>query len=366
MCGIFGYIGEGDSVKICLDGLKLLEYRGYDSAGIAGILDGEMHCYKEIGTISNLEKILEKRMSPMKLAIAHTRWATHGKPSQLNAHPHFDHSGAIAIVHNGILENHHSLREMLKKEGIQFQTETDSEVIAQLIAHFYEGDFLAAVQQALSLMQGFWGIAAIHKDHPDQIIATAKENPIAIGLSPRFQESFIASDFHAFHRNDLDIYFLKNDQVAVIGKGAIEIFEGNLKIEKTPERLELQKQTISKEGYSHFMIKEIFEQAQTIRSSFHGRFIQDFGTAEFENLSLTPKELLSVRRILILGCGTSWHAGCVAALQLEHLARIPTQAEISSEFRYKNPIVSEDTLVIAISQSGETLDTLAAARFNFH
>ncbi|HSX12054.1 MAG TPA: glutamine--fructose-6-phosphate transaminase (isomerizing) [Rhabdochlamydiaceae bacterium] len=362
MCGIFGYIGDGDSVKICLDGLKLLEYRGYDSAGIAGILNGEMHCYKEIGTISNLEKILEKRMSPMNLAIAHTRWATHGKPSQINAHPHFDHSGAIAIVHNGILENHHALREMLKKQGVHFQTETDSEVIAQLIAHFYEGDFLAAVQHALSLMQGFWGIAAIHKNHPDQIIATAKENPIAIGLSSRFKESFVASDFHAFHRNDLDIYFLKDDEIAVIGKGAIEIFDGDLKVNKTPERVELQKQAISKEGYNHFMIKEIFEQAQTIRSSFHGRFIQDFGTAEFESLSLTTKELLAVNRILILGCGTSWHAGCVAALQLEHMARIPTHAEISSEFRYKNPIISEDTLVIAISQSGETLDTLAAVR----
>ncbi|HSX04170.1 MAG TPA: glutamine--fructose-6-phosphate transaminase (isomerizing), partial [Rhabdochlamydiaceae bacterium] len=362
MCGIFGYIGDGDSVKICLDGLKLLEYRGYDSAGIAGILDGKMHCYKEIGTISNLEKILEKHISPLKLAIGHTRWATHGKPSQINAHPHFDHSGNIAIVHNGILENHHSLREMLKKHGAEFQTETDTEVIVQLIAHFYEGDFLLAIQQALSLMQGFWGIAAIHKDHPDQIIATAKENPIAIGLSPGLKEAFVASDFHAFHRNDLDIYFLKNDEVAVIGKGAIEIFEGSLKINKMPERLELQKQTISKDGYNHFMIKEIFEQAQTIRSSFHGRFIQDFGTAEFENLSFTAKDLLSVRRILILGCGTSWHAGCVAALQLENLARIPTQAEISSEFRYKNPIISEDTLVIAISQSGETLDTLAAVR----
>ncbi len=362
MCGIFGYIGDGDSVKICLDGLKLLEYRGYDSAGIAGILDGKMHCYKEIGTISNLEKILEKRMTPLKLAIAHTRWATHGKPSQINAHPHFDASGAIAIVHNGILENHHSLREMLKKQGVQFQTETDSEVIAQLISHFYTGDFLNAVQQALSLMQGFWGIAAIHKDHPDQIIATAKENPIAIGLSPRFKEAFIASDFHAFHRHDLDIYFLKNDEVAVIGKGAVEIFEGTAKINKTPERLEMQKQHISKEGYTHFMLKEIFEQAHAIRSSFHGRFIQDFGTAEFENLLFTPQELLAVRRILILGCGTSWHAGCVAALQLENIARIPTHAEISSEFRYKNPLISEDTLVIAISQSGETLDTLAAVR----
>lgn len=362
MCGIFGYIGGGDSIKICIDGLKLLEYRGYDSAGIAGIREGEMHCYKEIGTISNLEKILEKRMRPLDLAIAHTRWATHGKPNQINAHPHFDQTGDIAIVHNGVLENHHSLREMLKKRGHQFQTDTDSEVIAQLIGHFYQGDFLSAVQQALSLMQGFWGIAAIHKSHPDQIIATAKENPIAIGLCRRLKEAFVASDFHAFHRSDLDIYFLKNHEVAVIGKETITIFEGLLKIDKVPERLEIQKFDTSKNGYDHFMMKEIFEQPQTIKSSFHGRFIQDFGTAEFENLNFTSQQLLSVKRILILGCGTSWHAGCIAALQMENIARIPTHAEISSEFRYRNPIISEDTLVIAISQSGETLDTLAAVR----
>lgn len=362
MCGIFGYIGSGNSIKICIDGLKLLEYRGYDSAGIAGIADGEMHCFKEMGTISNLEKILEKRMRPLDLAIGHTRWATHGKANQVNAHPHFDTTGTIAIVHNGVLENHNSLREMLKKKGSTFQSDTDSEVIAQLISHFYQGDFLAAVQQALSLMEGFWGIAAIHKNHPDQIITTAKENPIAIGLSRGQNEAFVASDFHAFHRSDLDIYFLKNDEVAVVSKGTIDIFEGNLKIEKNPEKIELQKYEISKNGYEHFMLKEIFEQPQTIRSSFHGRFIQDFGTAEFENLSFTSSDLLAVRRILILGCGTSWHAGSIAASQLENIARIPTHAEIASEFRYRNPIISEDTLVIAISQSGETLDTLAAVR----
>lgn len=365
MCGIFGYISKESSqtLKTCLDGLKLLEYRGYDSAGIAGVYRGELHCFKEKGNISSLEKILENKMMPLELAIGHTRWATHGKPSKANAHPHFDHSGSIAVVHNGILENHNSLREMLKAKGFIFKSDTDSEVIAQLISHFYEGDFLSSVQKALTLMHGFWGIAVIHKNHPGQIIATAKENPIVIGMNQRQHEAFVSSDLHAFNHRDLDFYFLKNHEVAVISKDKVDIFdETSTILTKVPEQLEIPKFNLSKNGFDHYMLKEIFEQPQTIYGAFHGRLIQDYGTAEFDNFSLTSNELMAVRRILILGCGTSWHAGCIAASQLENIARIPTQAEIASEFRYKNPIISEDTLVIAISQSGETLDTLAAVR----
>lgn len=362
MCGIFGYIGPRNSAKICIEGLKHLEYRGYDSAGISGIFEGQLLTHKEAGKVQALEDSLP---DPLRLdvAIAHTRWATHGKASKENAHPHFDQSNSVAVVHNGIIENHDALRKMLMGKGFAFKSDTDSEVIAQLISYFYKGDLLEAVQKSLAQLKGFWGIALIHKDHPDQIIAAAKENPIAVALNHARKEALVSSDANAFNAPDLDVLFLQNDEVAVITREGAHVFDQHSsRIDKQTERLGLENQTISKNGFEHFMLKEIFEQPQTIQQAFHNRFIADFGTAEFEGLKFTPKELLSVRRILILACGTSWHAGCIAASMLEDKARIPTQAEIASEFRYKNPIVSEDTLVIAISQSGETLDTIAAVR----
>ncbi|MBS0616062.1 MAG: glutamine--fructose-6-phosphate transaminase (isomerizing) [Verrucomicrobia bacterium] len=361
MCGIFGYIGPDDAADICLTGLKKLEYRGYDSAGLAGIVDGELLYCKEVGKIRNLEQAWVPKK--LDLAIAHTRWATHGAPSKDNAHPHFDQHLHIAVVHNGIIENHHQLREMLKNEGVTFRSDTDSEVIAQLIAHFYEDDFIAAFQRAISLLQGFWAIAAIHKNHDDYIITSARENPLAIGHRPHTQECFISSDPNAFAHTDLDVIFLKNDEIAVVRSDQIEVFDGSFaRIEKVVEKLTLENMSQSKEGFEHFMLKEIFEQGQTITKAIHSRFIEEFGTVEFENFAFSPQELQSVKRILILACGTSWHAGSLAALLLEDKARIPTHAEIASEFRYRNPIISEDTLVIAISQSGETLDTIAAVR----
>ncbi|MBS0652855.1 MAG: glutamine--fructose-6-phosphate transaminase (isomerizing) [Verrucomicrobia bacterium] len=363
MCGIFGYIGPRDPAHICITGLKHLEYRGYDSAGIAGIKQGEMFSCKEVGKLFALETALQKTSVNLDLAIAHTRWATHGKPTVENAHPHFDQQQAIAVVHNGIIENHFALREMLQTEGKQFYSDTDTEVIAQLVSHYYTGDLLSAVQQALGQLRGFWGIAVIHKDHPNQIIAAARENPIAIGYNPTRLEAFVSSDANAFGEKDLDVMFLRNDEIAVITPDKVEVFDHSATIvQKTTEKLGHESFSISKNGFDHFMLKEIFEQPQTIQQAFHNRFIPDFGTAEFENLTLTPSDLLGVRRILILACGTSWHAGLIAASLLEDKARIPTQAEIASEFRYKNPIISENTLVIAISQSGETLDTVAAVR----
>ncbi|MBS0650104.1 MAG: glutamine--fructose-6-phosphate transaminase (isomerizing) [Verrucomicrobia bacterium] len=363
MCGIFGYIGPRDPAHICITGLKHLEYRGYDSAGIAGIKQGEMFSCKEVGKLFALETALQKTSVNLDLAIAHTRWATHGKPTVENAHPHFDQQQAIAVVHNGIIENHFSLREMLRTQGKEFYSDTDTEVIAQLVSHYYTGDLLAAVQQALGQLRGFWGIAVIHKNHPNQIIAAARENPIAIGYNPTRLEAFVSSDANAFGDKDLDVMFLRNDEIAVITPDKVEVFDHSASIvQKTTEKLGHESFSISKNGFDHFMLKEIFEQPQTIQQAFHNRFIPDFGTAEFENLTLTPSDLLAVRRILILACGTSWHAGLIAASLLEDKARIPTQAEIASEFRYKNPIISENTLVIAISQSGETLDTIAAVR----
>jgi glucosamine--fructose-6-phosphate aminotransferase (isomerizing) len=363
MCGIFGYIGPRNPAKVCLMGLKHLEYRGYDSAGLAGIIEGKIISCKTVGKIFSLESALQQQPIQLDLAIAHTRWATHGKPSKENAHPHFDENKTVAVVHNGIIENDFALREMLKAAGKVFYSDTDSEVIAQLIAHFYEGEILPAVQKTLSHLQGFWGIALIHKDHPNQIIAAARENPIAIGVNASRAEAYVSSDANAFSEANLDIMFLRNDEVALITPNNVEVFDQSFTpVQKNTERLESDAVTISKNGYPHFMLKEIFEQPQTIQQAFHNRLIPDFGTAEFENLTFTPSELLAIRRIVILACGTSWHAGQIAASLFEDKARIPTQAEIASEFRYKNPIISENTLVIAISQSGETLDTIAAIR----
>ena len=363
MCGIFGYIGPRNPSAICLKGLKQLKYRGYDSAGIAGILEGKIFACKEVGKLDSLEDALEKKPMRLDLAIAHTRWATHGKPSKENAHPHFDETESIAVVHNGIIENHFALREMLQAAGKKFYSDTDTEVIAQLISHFYEGEFLPAVQKALSLLHGFWGIALIHRDHPNQIIAAARENPIAIGFNPATSEAFISSDANAFSEPDLDVMFLRNNEIALIGPDKIEVFDqSSTLVQKHTERFEGGNTASSKNGYPHFMLKEIFEQPQTIQQAFHNRLVHEFGTAEFEDLNFSPSELLAVQRIVILACGTSWHAGGIAASLFEDKARIPTQAEIASEFRYKNPILSKDTLVIAISQSGETLDTLAAVR----
>lgn len=363
MCGIFGYIGPQSSAEICLEGLKKLEYRGYDSAGLVGIHQGKFHFCKEIGKIKSLELAWMQNPVHLSLAIAHTRWATHGKPSKENAHPHFDEHLKVAVVHNGILENHRPLRKMLQDLGVAFSTETDTEVIAQLIAHFYQGDLVSATQKALSLMQGFWGLAIIHKDHPHQMIAVAKENPLAVALSPATREAFLSSDPNAFHSSDLDVLFLRNDELAVIQADKVEVYDSSLtQIVKTPERLGLENYTRSKGDFDHFMLKEIFEQPQTLQQALHNRFIEEFGTVEFENFSLTPQDLQTVRRILILGCGTSWHAACIGSFLFEDRARIPVQVEIASEYRYKNPIVSDHTLVIAISQSGETLDTIAAVR----
>ncbi len=363
MCGIFGYIGSHNSTQICLEGLKRLEYRGYDSSGIAGIHDGSLFIVKERGKIAALEALLLQNPIPFEFAIAHTRWATHGEPTTDNAHPHSDQNNTLTIVHNGIIENHQSLRQYLKEKGISFRSETDSEVVAQLIAYLYKGNFLGAVQKALSMLQGFWGIAVIHKDHPDQIIVAARENPIAIATNASREESFISSDANAFPHDDLDVIFLRSDEVAVVRRGSVEIFDqASTKVERNAERLGLDTFAFSKGDFPHFMLKEIFDQPQAIQQALHNRCIDDYGTVEFDNLTFTAQELLGIRNILILACGTSWHAGCIAASLFEDIARISSQAEIASEFRYRNPIVSEETLVIAISQSGETLDTIAAVR----
>lgn len=361
MCGIFGYVGSRDAVKVSIEGLKKLEYRGYDSSGLASVKDGEVILCKAVGKISALEEKLQTEGLNLEAAIAHTRWATHGKPTLNNAHPHVDDDSMIALVHNGIIENYDILREKLLDKGIEFQSETDTEVIVQLIASVYKGDILKAVQEAMPFLQGAFAIALIHKDYPGQIIVAAKESPLAIGIGNG--EVFISSDTSAFLVHTREVVFLSGSEVAVVKADGFTVFDETAEeVIKKIQQLAYQAEDVSKGDYEHFMLKEIFEQPQTIRNALLSRFMEEYGTASLDGLNLDVNELLSIKRILILACGTSWHAGYIAAYMLEDKARIPVQVEISSEFRYKNPVVQDETLVIAISQSGETADTIAAVR----
>ncbi|HXW60139.1 MAG TPA: glutamine--fructose-6-phosphate transaminase (isomerizing), partial [Myxococcota bacterium] len=361
MCGIVGYLGRRNAMPIVLEAIKQLEYRGYDSSGVAWHSDGKVLLHKKKGKVSSLEatSILDEIES--NLAVAHTRWATHGTPSDVNAHPHTDATSSCAVVHNGIIENYESIRQMLMKRGIRFETETDSEVIPQLIGYLYKGNFLRAVQRALPLLQGAFAIAIIHKNHPGEIICVAKECPLAIGLGQN--EMFIASDSHAFLKFTRRVIFLRGSELARVTENGVQCFDGRrLPISKETEDLEHAAVEISKGNFKHFMLKEIYEQPQTIQNAYLSRFSEQYGTAILDEISLSDEELLKIQRIVILACGSSYHVGLLAAYMLEEKARIPVEVEISSELRYKNPIVLDNTLVIAISQSGETADTLAAMR----
>lgn len=360
MCGIFGHIGAGNSLKKSLLGLKFLEYRGYDSAGIAGIHEGKIVCYKEKGKLSQLEKKIGLDPPSLSITIGHTRWATHGVASAKNAHPHLDPSKTLALVHNGIIENHTQIRSMLKEKGFIFQTETDTEVIAVLISHLYHGDLVKAVQEATSYLKGFWALAILHKNHPGQIVVTRKENPLIIGISKKRGEAYISSDPCAFQETDMDLFFLGNHEIAVVTKDSVKIFDRDANsISQSPQKMDLPQLVFDKGDFPHFMLKEIFEQPSAIASTIHNRFLLEKGKADLENFDPKPGEF---SKIIFLGCGTSYHAGCIAAMQCEAIAKIPAQAEIASEFRYKFSQLEPNTLVIALSQSGETFDTIAAIR----
>jgi glutamine---fructose-6-phosphate transaminase (isomerizing) len=363
MCGIYGYVGRKNAVKMAIEGLKKLEYRGYDSAGIAGLKNGKLLFCKELGKIEVLENAVKEQGLEIDTAISQTRWATHGKPSKTNAHPHLDSMHSVAIVHNGIIENHESLRKNLKEKGVTFASETDSEVIAHLIASLYKGHLLEAVKLTIPLLKGSFAIALIHRDHPDQMIAFANQCPLVVGLGEN--ETFLSSDSHSFLNHTQKVIYLSNGEIAVLKADKVEIYDG----QKGGELLEKQSQTltaaakaVSKGDFDHYTLKEIYEQPQVIRSALLSRFLEEYGTAIFEEAKLDQDELHNTQRILILACGTSWHAGCLGAYMLEDKARIPVQVEIASEFRYKNPLISPGTLVLVISQSGETADTLAAMK----
>ncbi len=360
MCGIFGYIGKKDPIKMVLDGLKRLEYRGYDSAGLAGVEDGKIVACKEVGKVSALEQEVQKNHFAPELAIAQTRWATHGTVTKLNAHPHFDAQQSLALVHNGIIENYEALKKKLQESGVQFVSDTDTEVIAHLIAHYYEGNLLNAVQKTVDELKGAYAVAVVHRDFPDQIIAIAHECPLVIGIGNN--EAFVSSDPNAFAFYTRQAIYLSNSEIAVIKADSQQVYNTNQEITKESQLIEGNVDQISKGTFDHYTLKEIYEQPQAIRNALLSRFLPEYGTALFEELDFNMTDLLTVERILILACGTSWHAGCVAAYLIEDKARIPVQVEISSEFRYKNPLVPPGTFVIAISQSGETADTIAAVR----
>lgn len=361
MCGIFGYIGSKDPVKTAIEGLKRLEYRGYDSAGIAGFNESNQLVYsKVVGKVTALEKELQVRQLKLRLTIAQTRWATHGKVTEANAHPHLDEKEQLALVHNGIIENHENLRKQLKEKGVKFVSDTDTEVIAHLISSFYKGDILEAVQSAIAQLQGSYAIALIHQDFPDQIIAVAHESPLVIGVG--LNEAFVSSDPHAFAFHTRQAIYLTDSEIAVIKADSQQIYNTNQLITKESQILDAPSDEVSKGDFKHYTLKEIFEQPQSIKNALLARFLPEYGTAVFEELTFNASDLMTAQRILILACGTSWHAGYVASYMIEDLARIPVQVEISSEFRYKNPIILPGTFVIAISQSGETADTIAAVR----
>jgi len=361
MCGIFGYIGPKNVAKTTIEGLKTLEYRGYDSAGIAGISHGKIYYCKEVGKVEVLEKEVQKSQMVIDVGIAQTRWATHGKPSKINAHPHLDNDGTIALVHNGIIENYESLKQMLQTNGAKFVSQTDTEVIAHLVSSRYKGDFLKAVQEAVPLLKGAFAIAIIHRDFPDRMIAVAHQSPLIIGKG--YGETFISSDANAFAAHTREVVYLADSEIAVVKAHEIEIYNSSMEtVVRETKTLSNAMQEATKSGFAHFTLKEINEQPKTIRSALLSRFIDGYGTAIFEEIGLDLNELLAVQRILILACGTSWNAGYLSSYMFEDKARIPVQVEISSEFRYKNPVVPSGTLVIAISQSGETADTIAAVR----
>jgi glucosamine--fructose-6-phosphate aminotransferase (isomerizing) len=360
MCGIFGYVGSRNAVQVVLEGLKRLEYRGYDSAGLAGVQDGSIVFCKEVGKVSHLAQEVEQMNLELPAAVAQTRWATHGKVSKANAHPQFDTQKTLAVVHNGIIENHDVLRNELKEMGVEFVSDTDTEVIAHLISHYYRGDPLQAVQEAVLRLQGAYAVALVHRDFPDQIVAIAHEAPLVIGIGSH--EAFMSSDPHAFTFYTRQAIYLSNAEIAIIRADSQQVYVAEEPIVKEYHLLDHVHSDVSKGDYEHFTLKEINEQPQTLRNALLSRFDLEFGSAIFEELAIEDSELLAVEKILILACGTSWHAGCVASYMLEEIARIPVQVEISSEFRYKNPIILPGTFVIAISQSGETADTVAAVR----
>ncbi|MCH2176018.1 MAG: glutamine--fructose-6-phosphate transaminase (isomerizing) [Lentisphaeria bacterium] len=364
MCGIVGYIGDRSNVlNVLMDGLRRLEYRGYDSAGVAGIVNGEIDVYKEPGKVANLDQLvhIENDVVFQKVGIAHTRWATHGPPNQMNAHPHFDQDKEFCAVHNGIIENYATLKNQLQKKGHIFHTQTDSEVIPVLVKEFYDGDLFSAVTAALRQIVGTYGIALVSKHEPNKIIVARKGSPIVIGVGT--DETVIASDVAAVVKHTNNVIYLDDGDVAEVSVDNIEIRNLDaVPVSRKVDKVDWDIASAEKGGFEHFMLKEIYEQPDSIKNAIRGRLNFEQGTAILSGLNMTPGELTEIERVIITACGTSMHAGMVAEYYFEDLAHILTDVDQAAEFRYRNPIVNNKCLVIPISQSGETADTLAALR----
>jgi len=361
MCGIVGYVGERGATGLLIEGLKRLEYRGYDSAGIAMSNGHGLETRKAKGKISMLEGVVNSQPIHGTVGIAHTRWATHGAPNEGNAHPHTDCTGTIAVVHNGIIENYGALRKMLKLQGHTFKSETDTEVLAHLIEAAFDGKLEDAVIDALNLVEGTYGIAVISSKDPDKIVCARKGSPLLIGLGDG--EFYVASDVAAILQHTRQVVYLDDGEMGVLTRNGYEVLDLNARrISKGVSRIDWSLDEIEKGGYDHFMLKEIFEQPSTIQETMRGRLVVEEGFSKLGGLNLSKDELLSFDQVVITACGTSWHSALIGEMYIEELARIRTEVEYASEFRYKNPIVTDKTLCIVVSQSGETADTLAAMR----
>lgn len=361
MCGIVGFAGKDHAKEKIIDGLKRLEYRGYDSAGIALPINGKIEIRKHVGEIKNLEKIIGDDGFDSSVGIGHTRWATHGVPSDVNAHPHANADDSIAIVHNGIIENYQEIKEwLIREKGVVFKSETDSEVIAHLIGVFHEGDLLKAVNKAVAEMRGAYAVCAIAAAEPDKIVAVRKDAPLVAGIGKGF--NFIASDIPALLKYVRQVYLIENNETVVLTKDNITIYnERGQKVNRDVFHVTWDADAAEKEGYEHFMLKEIHEQPKGIYETINRRLNED-GSINLDGIAMTKEDIENFNKVYIVACGTAYHAGLVGKMVIEKMAKVPVEVDVASEFRYRDPFVDENTLFIAISQSGETLDTLAALR----
>ncbi len=372
MCGIVGYIGEANAADVLLGGLKRLEYRGYDSAGLAVIDGGRMHVARAAGKVQELaDKVYrdwgDDLVAATRIGISHTRWATHGAPTENNAHPHLDQSGNIALVHNGIIENYKEIRGRLSEGGHTFSSDTDSEVLAHLIGEYYSGngDFLQAVCAGLGQVEGTFGIAVTCLEQPDCVVVARRGSPIVVGLG--HNETIVASDAAAIVAHTDQVIYLNDDDVAVLKRDDVDLRNiHNVPVSREVSKIEWDARATEKGGFEHFMLKEIFEQSEALCNTIRGRLDKKQGTAILSGLYLSPRQMADIQRVVLMGCGTSLHAAMVGEYFFEDLADLPADVEQSAEFRYRNPIVHARDLAIAISQSGETADTLAAVREALH
>jgi len=361
MCGIVGYTGEKEVAPILLECLSKLEYRGYDSAGIAVLQDTEIEVRKKVGRLSELAKVIKASPVVGKMGIGHTRWATHGKPSDVNSHPHTDGKVEFAVVHNGIIENYIAIKEWLQQEGYQFKSETDTEVVPHLLKHFYKGNLKEAVQEIIKKLRGSYALAVVHEGEPDKIVVARQDSPLVIGLGDG--EYFLASDIPAFLNYTKNALILEDGEVGVITKKGVTIYDiNNQVLEKQVMQVRWDAQAAEKGGYEHFMLKEIHEQPKALRDTMISRILEGASAVELKELDIQPAAIASLNKVFIVACGTAYHAGVVGKYLIEDFVRLPVEVDVASEFRYRNPLIGENDLMIVVSQSGETADTLAALR----